>query len=109
MSQQGIYAGPNNISPNRDRQPTEKQEKWRIRNRVLWRLKGMVNPVNYTVCTPVEIDKLNRAFQLISEVCRDSVNSSIELGFNAVKRCKYCGKPATHDSLCEDCYKTRSL
>lgn len=26
------------------------------------------------------------------------------IGFNAVERCKYCGKPATHEGLCEKCY-----
>lgn len=29
MSKQGIYVGPTNNSPNRDRQPTDKQKRWR--------------------------------------------------------------------------------
>lgn len=34
----------------------------------------------------------------------NSTQSSRELGFNAVERCRYCGKPATHEGLCEKCY-----
>lgn len=42
-------------------------------------------------------------------VCKynNSTESSRELGFNAVERCKYCGKPATHEELCEKCYNMR--
>lgn len=109
MSKQGIYAGPVNNSPNRDRQPTEKQRKWRVRNNILWRLKGMSIPY-YTgtgILTPVEIEKLTQAFSLIREVVNDSTQSSRELGFNAVERCKICGKPMYKDGLCKGCYFVR--
>lgn len=110
MSQQGIYVGPANTSPNRDRQPTDKQKRWRIRNSILWRLKGMTIPY-YTgtgILTPVEVEKLTQAFSLIREVVGSSIQSSRELGFNAVERCKYCGKPSTHEEgLCNNCYNMR--
>lgn len=110
MSQQGIYVGPTNTSPNRDRHPTEKQKRWRIRNSILWRLKGMTFPY-YTgtgILTPIEEEKLTQAFSLIREVVGNSTQSSRELGFNAVERCRYCGKPSTHEgSLCDDCYNER--
>ena len=110
MSQQGIYAGPVSASPNRDRQPTEKQRKWRARNNILWRLKGMSIPY-YTgtgILTPVEEEKLTQAFSLIREVVSNSTQSSRELGFNAVERCRYCGKPSTHEGgLCDNCYNVR--
>lgn len=107
MSQQGIYVGPTNTSPNRDRHPTEKQKRWRIRNSILWRLKGMTIPY-YTgtgILTPVEEEKLTQAFSLIREVVGNSTQSSRELGFNAVERCRCCGKPSTHEGgLCDNCY-----
>lgn len=110
MSQHGIYVGPANTSPNRDRQPTEKQKRWRIRNSILWRLKGMSIPY-YTgtgILTPVEEEKLTQAFSLIREVVSNSTQSSRELGFNAVERCRYCGKPSTHEGgLCDNCYNVR--
>lgn len=110
MSKQGIYAGPVNNSPNRDRQPTEKQRKWRARNNILWRLKGMSIPY-YTgtgILTPVEIEKLTQAFSLIREVVNNSTQSSRELGFNAVERCRICGKPVYKNGLCKKCNELRS-
>lgn len=110
MSQQGIYAGLVNVSPNRDRQPTDKQKRWRIRNNILWRLKGMTIPyyAGTGILTPVEVEKLTQAFSLIREVVGNSTQSSRELGFNAVERCKYCGKPSTHKGgLCDNCYNVR--
>lgn len=106
MSQQGIYVGPTNNSPNRDREPTEKQRKWRVRNNILWRLKGMSIPYHGTgILTPIEVEKLTQAFSLIREVVDASTQSSRELGFNAVERCRCCGKPSTHEGkLCDDCY-----
>lgn len=107
MSQQGIYVGPTNTSPNRDRHPTEKQRKWRVRNNILWRLKGMTVPyhIGTGILTPVEVEKLTQAFSLIKEVVSNSTQSSRELGFNAVERCRYCGKPSTHEGgLCDNCY-----
>ena len=41
---------------------------------------------------------------IIQDVVDNSTESSRELGFNAVERCRYCGKPATHEGLCEKCY-----
>lgn len=110
MSQQGIYGGPVNVSPNRDRQPTEKQRKWRARNNILWRLKGMSIPYysGTGILTSVEVEKLTQAFSLIREVVSNSTQSSRELGFNAVERCRYCGKPSTHEGgLCDNCYNVR--
>lgn len=38
----------------------------------------------------------------------DSTQSSRELGFNAVERCRYCGKPSTHEGgICDNCYDKR--
>lgn len=107
MSNQGIYAGPIDNSPNRDRRPTEKQVKWRIRNQILWRLKGMVNPstCDVGVLTDTERSAINEAFSLIREVCDKSTESSIELGFRAVRRCKFCGKPVYIDDLCKKHYR----
>lgn len=77
---------------------TEKQLRWQKRNRILWRLKGMVIPIDTEVLTPVEVDKLNNAFSIIKSVVDNSTQSSIELGFNAKKRCHFCGKPVVEDS-----------
>lgn len=77
---------------------TEKQLKWQRRNRILWRLKGMTMPIDTEVLTPVEVDKLNNAFSIIKSVVDNSNQSSIELGFNAKKRCPYCGKPVVEGS-----------
>lgn len=77
---------------------TEKQLKWQRRNRILWRLKGMTMPIDTEVLTPVEVDKLNNAFSIIKSVVDNSTQSSIELGFNAKKRCPYCGKPVVEGS-----------
>ena len=77
---------------------TEKQLRWQKRNRILWRLKGMVGfPFEEGVLTPLENDRLNTAFGIIRGVIQDSVESSIELGFNAKKRC-FCGKPVVDGS-----------
>lgn len=76
---------------------TEKQLRWQKRNRILWRLKGMVGfPFEEGVLTPLENDRLNTAFGIIRGVIQDSVESSIELGFNAkrgatfVEGSEYC-------------------
>lgn len=50
-------------------------------------------PIEEGVLTPLENDRLNTAFGIIRGVIQDSVESSIELGFNAKKRCHFCGKP----------------
>lgn len=89
---------------------TEKQKRWQKRNRVLWRLKGMSIPYysGTGILTPVEVEKLTQAFSLIREVVNDSTQSSRELGFNAVERCRYCGKPSTHEGgICDNCYNKR--
>lgn len=83
----------------------EKQLKWQKRNRILWRLKGMVGfSFEEGVLTPLENDRLNTAFSIIRGVVQDSVESSIELGFNAKRRCLLCGKPVVEGS--EYCKKT---
>lgn len=77
---------------------TEKQLKWQKRDRILWRLKGMTMPLDKEVLTPLESDKLKVAFGIIKSVVDNSTQSSIELGFNAKKRCPYCGKPVVEGS-----------
>lgn len=77
---------------------TEKQLKWQKRNRILWRLKGMTMSLDTEVLTPLEADKLKVAFGIIKSVIDNSTQSSIELGFNAKKRCPYCGKPVVEGS-----------
>ena len=49
-------------------------------------------PFEKGVLTPLENDRLNTAFSIIRGVIQDSVESSIELGFNAKKRCPFCGR-----------------
>lgn len=84
---------------------TEKQERWQKRSRILWRLKGIGIPTYETsILTATEIEKLSQAFSLIREVVRDSTESSRELGFNAIERCKICGKPMYKGGLCKKCY-----
>lgn len=87
-----------------------KQEKWYKRAGILWRLKGMVNPVylnrNEGVLTEVEKEKLNNAFKIIDEVLDSFTKSSIELGFDAKPRCTICGRPALEGSnYCRRCTK----
>lgn len=55
-------------------------------------------PFEEGVLTPLENDRLNTAFGIIRGVIQDSVESSIELGFNAKKRCHFCGKPVVEGS-----------
>ena len=86
---------------------TEKQLRWQKRNRILWRLKGMVMRIDREVLTPVEVDKLNNAFSIIKSVVDNSTESSIELGFNAKKRCHFCGKPVVEGS--EYCVEHKNL
>ena len=50
------------------------------------------------VLTPLENDRLNTAFSIIRGVVQDSVESSIELGFNAKRGCPLCGKPVVEGS-----------
>ena len=75
---------------------TEKQERWQKRNRIL--------SYGTSILTATEIEKLSQAFSLIREVVRDSTESSRELGFNAIERCKICGKPMYKNGLCKKCY-----
>lgn len=80
---------------------SEKQLKWQKRSRILWRLKGMVGfPFEEGVLTSLEHERLNVAFSIIRGVVQDSVESSIELGFNAERRCTFgvCRKPAIEGS-----------
>lgn len=77
---------------------TGKQLKWQKRNRIIWRLKGMIMPLDTEVLTPLEADKLKVASGIIKSVMDNSTQSSIELGFNAKKRCPYCGKPVVEGS-----------
>ena len=77
---------------------TEKQLRWQKRNRIFFRLKGMTGfSFEEGVLTPLERSELNTALSIIRKVIRDSTESSIELGFNAKKRC-FCGKPVVDGS-----------
>lgn len=86
-----IYASPDRrgyISP------SPKQLSWRKRVNLLWRIKGMVIPMEAPM-TKEEKEKLNQAQVLIKEVINDFTKNSISLGFKAVNRCYFCGKPAS--------------
>ena len=77
---------------------TEKQLKWQKRSIILFRLKGMTGfSFEEGVLTPLEMNELNTALSIIRKIIRDSTESSIELGFNAKKRC-FCGKPVVEGS-----------
>lgn len=73
--------------------PSPKQESWRKRVNLLWRIKGMVIPWDVPM-TEEERGKLTQAQTLIQDVVRDFTKNSVALGFNAVDRCYFCGKPA---------------
>ena len=78
---------------------TEKQLRWQKRNRILFRLKGMAGfSFEEGVLTPLERNRLDTALSIIRKIIRDSTESSIELGFNAKKRCHFCGKPVVEGS-----------
>lgn len=86
---------------------TEKQLRWQKRSRILFRLKGMTGfSFEEGVLTPLERNELNTALSIIRKIIRDSTESSIELGFNAKKRC-FCGKPAVEGS--EYCVEHKNL
>lgn len=86
---------------------TEKQLKWQKRSRILFRLKGMTGfSFEEGVLTPLERNELNTALSIIRKIIRDSTESSIELGFNAKKRC-FCGKPVVEGS--EYCVEHKNL
>lgn len=86
---------------------TEKQLRWQKRSRILYRLKGMTGfSFEEGVLTPLERNELNTALSIIRKIIRDSTESSIELGFNAKKRC-FCGKPAVEGS--EYCVEHKNL
>lgn len=86
---------------------TEKQLRWQKRSRILFRLKGMTGfSFGEGVLTPLERNELNTALSIIRKIIRDSTESSIELGFNAKKRC-FCGKPVMEGS--EYCAEHKNL
>lgn len=87
--------------------PSPKQESWRKRVNLLWRIKGIIIPMDAPI-TKEEKEKLSQAQALIREVIKDFTKNSVALGFNAVNMCYYCGKPAvTIDDrghyVCEKC------
>lgn len=86
---------------------TEKQLRWQKRSRILFRLKGMTGfSFEEGVLTPLERNELNTTLSIIRKIIRDSTESSIELGFNAKKRC-FCGKPVVEGS--EYCVEHKNL
>lgn len=80
-----------------------KQQLWLKRSRLLWRLKGMSVGIDSNLVTPREEALLKMAFRCIRQVCNDSTESSKELGFNAVPRCKYCGRELDSVGKCKKC------
>lgn len=93
--------------------PSPKQESWRKRVSLLWRIKGMIIPMDAPM-TKEEKEKLSQAQTLMREVIKDFTKSSVALGFNAVNRCYFCGRPAvTIDEqghyLCERCKSMRAF
>ena len=99
-----IYASPDGRGYHAS--PSPKQESWRKRVNLLWRIKGMI-PMDAPM-TKEEKEKLSQAQALIRGVIKDFTKNSVALGFNAVNRCYYCGKPAvTIDDrghyVCEKC------
>ena len=100
-----IYASPDRRGYHAS--PSSKQESWRKRVNLLWRIKGIVIPMDASM-TKEEKEKLSQAQTLIGEVIKDFTKNSVALGLNAVNRCHYCGKPAvTIDDkgyyVCEKC------
>lgn len=100
-----IYASPDRRGYHAS--PSPKQESWRRRVVLLWRIKGVTIPMDAPM-TKEEREKLSQAQTLIEEVVKDFTDNSVALGFNAVNRCYYCGKPAvTIDGrghyVCEKC------
>lgn len=86
---------------------TEKQLRWQKRNGILFRLKSIAGiSFEEGVLTPLERNELNTVFSIIRKIIRDSTESSIELGFNAKKRC-FCGKPIVDGS--EYCAEHKNL
>ena len=90
-----IYANPDRRGYHAS--PSPKQESWRKR----------VNPMDAPM-TKEEKEKLSQAQALIRGAVKDFTKNSVALGFNAVNRCYYCGKPAvTIDDrghyVCEKC------
>ena len=86
---------------------TEKQLRWQKRSRILFRLKGMTGfSFEEGVLTPLERDELNTALSIIRKIIRDSTESSIELGFDAKKRC-FCGKPVVEGN--EYCVEHKNI
>lgn len=68
-------------------------------------MKGMyvVTASSNNVLTATETEKISQAMTLIRDVVDNSTQSSRELGFNAVERCRICGKPVYKDGLCKKC------
>ena len=66
-------------------------------------------PFEEGVLAPLEYERLNTAFGIIRGVVQDSIESSIELGFNAKRRCTFgdCRKPAIEGS--EYCREHKDL
>ncbi len=86
-----IYASPDRRGYHAS--PSPKQKSWRRRVVLLWRIKGVTIPMDAPM-TKEEREKLSQAQTLIEEVVKDFTDNSVALGFNAVNRCYYCGKPA---------------
>lgn len=110
MATRGIFVSPDRrMFTTKESVSSTKQEAWRRRVNLLWRIKGMVIPMDAPM-TEIEKEKLNQAQTLIKEVVNNFTSNSVSLGFNAVERCHYCGNPAKDINeegfyVCENCMR----
>lgn len=83
-----------------------KQEKWRRRWHILWRMRGFGIPIWNDVLTPREEEIIYQINNLIERFKSQERQSSEELGFHTSKRCSMCGKIVNEDkNYCKDCIK----
>lgn len=76
--------------------PTPKQLAWRARVKLLWKLKSIHLNTSGVSLTQEEKQRLEGINIIINNIVKDFTSNSITLGFNAVNRCYYCGKPASY-------------
>ena len=84
---------------------TEKQRRWQEKEQNTLEIEGMyiVTASSNNILTATETEKISQAMTLIRDVVDNSTQSSRELGFNTVERCRICGKPVYKNGLCKKC------
>lgn len=70
------------------KQLSDKQNKWLIRSKILWRIKGIMIKPDPSVLTEEEVNMINEINRLVSLINEHSKENSIKLGFNAIERCE---------------------